>query len=434
MSNRKLLVLDTSVLLYDKSAIHSFPGNDVIIPLPVLDELDRFKDKSGLLGESARYVNRYLDGLREIGRLDKEVQLPNSDQTIRIETSYSKPEDIPAGLLPDYADNQIVATALGLARIHPQRTVKLVTKDINLRVKCDALGLVGEDYWKDHIPSTDSEGPEEPSILSLDDSDVDKFYEDGYIDLTRLDHELYPNQFVIAKSYSGKSLIGIFKKNQIHKIGKTELGSTVNIEPRGKEQAYAMNILCDATIQLVSLTGIAGSGKTYLALMCGLAGLMTRKYKRIIVTRSIQPVGRDLGYLPGDMGEKMAPWMAPIMDNFRHAFKDLTYFDMMKQKGEIEIAPLAYIRGRTFNDSYVIVDEAQNATIHELKTIITRIGHGSKIVLMGDTDQVDTPYIDKKSNGLSIAIEKLKNTELAAHAHLKDSQRSAIAAMASNIL
>ena len=434
MKNRKLLVLDTSVLLYDKNAIHSFPGNDVIIPLPVLDEIDRFKDKDGILGESARYVNRYLDSLRSLGRLDKEVKVPGSDQTIRIETQYSKSEDVPTGLIPSYADNQIVATALGLSKNNPEQTVKLITKDINLRVKCDALGLVGEDYWKDHIKVSDESKHSATTELLLTDIAIDSFYENGYVNVDPGIYDLQPNQFIIATSYSGKSLIGVFRKNKIQKIPKVELGSTVDVDPRGKEQLFAMNILCDDDIQLVTLSGIAGSGKTYLTLMCGLAGMLTRKYKRIIVTRSIQPVGRDLGYLPGSMDEKMAPWMAPIIDNFKHAFKDLTYFDLMKQKGEIEIAPLAYIRGRTFNDSYVIVDEAQNATIHELKTIITRVGHGSKIILMGDTDQVDTPYIDKKSNGLSIIIEKFKDSELTAHAHLKDSQRSAIAAIASTIL
>jgi len=184
----------------------------------------------------------------------------------------------------------------------------------------------------------------------------------------------------------------------------------------------------------VTMTGIAGSGKTFLALMVGLGQLMGKNYERIIITRSIQPVGRDLGYLPGDVGDKMLPWMAPIIDNFRHHFKDMSYFEIMREKGEIEIAPLSYIRGRTFNNSYVIVDEAQNATIHELKTIITRVGKGSKVVLLGDTDQVDTPYIDSYSNGLTIVVEKFKNSNLSSHIHLRKGQRSGLATEASNIL
>jgi PhoH-like ATPase len=182
------------------------------------------------------------------------------------------------------------------------------------------------------------------------------------------------------------------------------------------------------------LTGIAGSGKTFLTLMAGLSGIYEKKYKRIVVTRSIQPVGRDLGYLPGDMDDKMDPWMAPLVDNFRHAFSDITYFSMMREKGTIDIAPLSYIRGRTFNDSFVIVDEAQNATIHELKTIVTRIGKGSKVVLLGDTDQVDTPYIDSRSNGLTIVIEKFRMESVSGHVRLSRGQRSELASLASKIL
>ena len=262
---------------------------------------------------------------------------------------------------------------------------------------------------------------------------IDTFFENGTVkyDEGELLHE---NQFVVGKSNLGKSLLGIYQEGCIKKIPKTVISSELGIEPRNKEQGFAMHILNNPKIQLVTLTGIAGSGKTFITLMCALSALFEKKYKRIIVTRSIEPVGRDLGYLPGDINDKMAPWMAPLMDNFRHAFSDIAYFDVMRQKGEIEIAPLSYIRGRTFNDSFVIVDEAQNATIHELKTIITRVGKGSKIALLGDTDQVDTSYIDKKSNGLSIVLQRFKNSELSGHIHLINGQRSEIATLASSIL
>lgn len=190
----------------------------------------------------------------------------------------------------------------------------------------------------------------------------------------------------------------------------------------------------DESIPIVTLTGLAGSGKTFLAIMAGLEMIQAGTYDRIVITRSIQPVGRDLGYLPGDVKEKMDPWLAPIMDNLRVAFKDTSYFSMMMEKGVIEIAPLSFIRGRTFNDAIVLVDEAQNATIHELKTIITRIGAGSKIVLLGDTDQIDTPYINKRSNGLSIVINKFAESYLHAHVHLQRGQRSEVATEASKIL
>jgi len=236
-------------------------------------------------------------------------------------------------------------------------------------------------------------------------------------------------------------MIGL-SKGGICKPLNRKLDGLVKVSPRNAEQKFAIEALLDPEIPLVTLTGLAGSGKTFLALMAGLDGISKHgsgstsgnKYERLIITRTLQPVGRDLGYLPGTMEDKMAPWMMPIFDNARHAFKDLSFFETLMKVGDIEITPIPYIRGRTFNNSLVIVDEAQNATIHELKTIITRIGTDSKIVLLGDVDQIDTPYIDRKSNGLSIVIEKFKNSKLAAHVNLSKGQRSNLASVASNIL
>ena len=258
-------------------------------------------------------------------------------------------------------------------------------------------------------------------------------FKNGSIKLsTEEKSELFENQFIVGKN-DDNSLLGIHSDGYIKKISP-KLNSLIKVNPRNKEQKFALSVLTDPDIPLVCLTGIAGSGKTFLSLLTGLDAVFKDKYERIVVTRSIQPVGRDLGYLPGDMNEKMQPWMAPLTDNFRHAFKDMTYFDVMMEKGKIDIAPLSFIRGRTFNDSYVIVDEAQNATIHELKTIVTRIGKDSKIILMGDTDQIDTPYINKQSNGLSIVIEKFRNSSLSAHIHLPKGERSKLATVASQIL
>ena len=433
MSDRKILVLDTSVLLYDRMAIHSLPENDIVIPLTVLDELDRFKEKKGLLGENARYVNRYLDTLRQNGRLDKEVVIKENGQTIRVELEGNQEIVIPDGLNSSCPDNKILAVGLYLQRLNPGRVVKIITKDINLRVKSDALGLIAEDYYKDHI-ETDNIYIGETEVW-FHDNEVASFFETGVIDIPdESDAGLFPNQFVLGKGPSGGSLLGMYKNDRIEKLPVTDIHKNVGIEPRNKEQKFALALLGDPDIQLVTLTGIAGSGKTFLALLSAMGHLGLENYKRIVFTRSIEPVGRDLGYLPGDMDEKMSPWLAPIVDNFRHAFGDTTYFECMRQKGQIDIAPLSYIRGRTFNDSFVIVDEAQNATIHELKTVITRIGAGSKIVLLGDTDQIDTPYIDSKSNGLSIIVEKLKGSKLAGHITLSRGQRSDIATLASKIL
>ena len=433
MSNRKILVLDTSVLLYDKEAIHSLPGNDVIIPLTVLDELDRFKEKKGILGENARYVNRFLDTLREIGPLDKEIHLEDNDQTIRVEIENSQEIKVPEGLNDSFADNRILATALYLKGLNPKKVTKVITKDINLRVKSDALGLPAEDYYKDHIETENIYTGE--VAVALSDSDVEEFFSAGEIQAPPIDENIFfENQCVLGTGGSGGSMLGIYKGGNIEKLPPSSVNKSVGIEPRNKEQKFALALLNDPNIQLVTLTGIAGSGKTFLTLLSAMGHLSLENYKRIIFTRSIEPVGRDLGYLPGDIDEKMSPWLAPIVDNFRHAFGDTSYFECMMQKGQIDIAPLSYIRGRTFNDSIVIVDEAQNATIHELKTVITRIGNGSKIVLLGDTDQVDTPYIDSKSNGLSIIVEKFKSSELAGHIRLSRGQRSDIATLATKIL
>lgn len=430
MSKRKKLVLDTSVLLYDKESIHSFPGNDVILPLIVLDELDRKKEAPGLLGESARYVNRYLDSLRETGSLQEGVLLDHQNQTIKvmIKTTTLESSD---HLDPLLADNMIISAAQACQKDNPDCVVKVITKDINLRVKCDALGLEAEDYYRDYISLTDTEftGVEE---IELTDDLIDEFYAEKIL---KIDQEMFENSYCVCKGTApSKSALGVYKSGFLHRIDDIDKKGFSDVTPRNKEQQFALHALRREDLPVVSLTGLAGSGKTFLALMAGLDALNTNGYERIIVTRNIEPVGREIGFLPGDVNEKMSPWMSPLMDNFRHHFKDKTFFEMMIEKGQIEIAPLSFIRGRTFSNSYVIVDEAQNASIHELKTIITRIGEGSKIVLMGDTDQIDTAYLDKRSNGLAIVVEKLKTTHLSAHIHLKRGVRSDIATYASKVL
>ena len=435
-SKRKRFIIDTSVLLYDKKSIHAFQGNDVILPLQVIDEIDNFKEKPGVIGESARYVNRFLDNLRKSGRLDEGILVSeelSEGQTVRIvieeDTSI-----LPVGLTTDRPDNRILATCLSEARKDDERPLVVVTKDINLRVKCDALGISSEDYYKDHLDdkNTAYKGYKE---IKLDQSAVERFFDNGLVEEAE-DNELLQNEFVVAKCAEGNSMIGMHRDGSIYAL-RHEPGSAMSsYKSKNKEQRFAVEALLRPEIELVTLTGIAGSGKTFVALMAGLNGVQEGRYNRIIISRSLQPVGRDLGFLPGDIDEKMAPWLAPIADNFRNLMgdRDLTYFEMMMGKGEIEVAPLAYIRGRTFNDAYVIVDEAQNATIHELKTVITRVGKNSKVVLLGDTDQIDTPYIDRLSNGLSIVIHKFKDRKEAAHVQLAKGQRSNIASIASEIL
>lgn len=463
MSTRKTFILDTSVLLYDKCSIHSFPGNDVILTLTVIDELDRFKEKPGLLGDSSRYVIRYLDALRQKGNLYDGISV-DGDQTIRITKEYD--EDIPNGLNPDYGDNKILGAALHLkyrsSMLKAQNVsvgnidsdvsecaekIIIVTKDINLRVKCDALQISAEDYYKDRVIDDSKKiytGIK--SVTCLDDTDVDGLYEEFFekksVNISSVVTNLHPNEFVILKSgnkvpgqKTPKSLLSVHSDGVISDLRNLDFtGSLVSVKPRNKEQKCALHLLRDDNIPLVTINGIAGSGKTFLTLMTCLDGIFSKKYERIIFTRSIQPVGREIGFLPGDLNEKMSPWMSPVMDNFRSAFNERQMFDMMIEKGQIEVAPLTYIRGRTFDNSIIVVDEAQNATIHELKTVITRVGKGSKIVLLGDTDQVDTPFVDSLSNGLTVLIEKFKNQKLAGHITLIKGERSEIATLASKII
>ena len=439
---KKTFIIDTSVLLYDKCAIHSFGKNDTIIPLIVLEELDRFKEKKGVVGENARYVNRYLDDLRKKGNLNTGITIDNNQ---KIKVANSGFNNVPVGLDPDGVDNQIISLAIKLDGSLKSKVI-VVTKDINFRVKCDSLGITAEDYHKDKIIKDESEFYCGYVDIEVDDHElIDRLYSDDeenhkIVKLVeeKINRNIYENEFVSIK-YGKQSFLGCYYSGTIQKLHQSKdlpgLGF-LGVKDKNREQLFALNLLFAEDVPLVSITGLAGSGKTFLTLMAGLAGLNEGKYKRIVITRNVQPVGRDIGFLPGDMNEKMLPWMSPIMDNFRQGMKDkdLTYFKAMRDKGQIEIAPLAFMRGRTFSDTFFIIDEAQNATIHELKTVITRIGENSKIVLLGDIDQIDTPYIDSLSNGLTIVAEKFKNESIAGHIQLKKGERSYLSAVAAKII
>ena len=441
---RKTFIIDTSVLLYDKCAIHSFNNNDSVIPLVVLEELDRFKDKKGIIGENARYVNRYLDELRTKGNLHTGIEIANGQ---KIKVAISGFNNVPVGLESSYVDNQIISLAINLKGSLKNKVI-LVTKDINFRVKCDSLGITAEDYHKDKIVLDESEFYKGYSEIEVDDSEIiDKLYEDSSANneekllsliAEKIGRTPFENEFLSIKC-GKQSFLGCYYGKSINRLHKAEdlpgIGF-MGIKDKNREQLFALNLLFSEDVPLVSITGLAGSGKTFLTLMAGIAGLQEGRYKRIVFTRNVQPVGRDIGFLPGDMNEKMLPWISPIMDNFRQGMKDkdLSYFKAMQAKGQIEIAPLAFMRGRTFADTFFIIDEAQNATIHELKTVITRIGENSKIVLLGDIDQIDTPYIDSLSNGLTIVAEKFKNEHIAGHVQLKKGERSYLSAVAAKIL
>jgi len=434
MSNRKIFVLDTSVLLYDKQSISSFPGNDVVIPIVVLDELDRFKEKPGMLGENARYINRFLDDLREKGKLSEGVGV-DRDQVISVCTkSSSKVSDYTDldHLELDKNDNKILATALYIKNTNEENEVILVTKDINLRVKCDALNIKAEDYYKDHINQNDFENMfSGVRTFETTKDKIDEFYQTKVLMKRDISDDLLENEFVIAKSESS-SMIGINKSGFIRPLMSVD--ESFPIEAKNKEQKFCLHLLNDKDIELVTITGKAGTGKTFLTIVSAVESVMKKDKKRIVVTRTMQAVGKDIGFLPGDVNEKVEPWMGSIKDNFRSAYGSLMYYETMIQKGTIEITPISLIRGRTFNDTYIIVDEAQNSSIHELKTLITRVGENSKIILLGDIDQIDTPYLDAKSSGLSIVIDKLSALKETGHVHLEKGERSNLATKASRLL
>lgn len=436
---RKLIIVpDTSVLLYDKKALENFENCEIYLPLVVLDEIDRFKETPGLLGENARYCNRLLDDLRYDGKLSEGVEI--SKNTV-LKVHLRHPEPLQSHDLDlNYGDNRILLHALQIQADNPDKAVRIITKDINLRVKSDALGLEAEDYNKDYLEDDSWSGIE---TVTIDDFLIDEIYKKkslaafDYEEIDETFKDFSHNTFLILKSTSQ------MKKSTLCRWSASEKSLVLidessyeeyKIKARNKEQKFALWGLTSDDVKLMTITGLAGSGKTYISLMAALAQIEAGKYDRLIITRNIEPVGRDIGYLPGTADDKMAPWLAPIMDNMRTHFRDPLKFEALKERGQIEIAPLTFIRGRTFTNSFILVDESQNASIHELKTIVTRVGEGSKIVLIGDTDQIDTPYINRQTNGLSIVAKKMRNSRLSAHINLPSGVRSNLATEAGKIL
>lgn len=437
---KKLFVIDTSVLLYDKSCIENLSGNDIVIPLIVLEELDRFKSREGILGENSRYFNRLLDELREKGSLYNGVHLEELDLTIKIESNNSWKGL--TNLDTNSNDNLIIATTNFLNKENSENKkyekVILITKDINLRVKCDAINLLANDYYADYEFLIDKNPFTGIKQIEAESHLIANLYSNKHITLNKIPevNSICENECVVIKSIEDSSSGLAIRKNNILQLAlsKQEILKKTGIEPKNKEQIFALNLLLDENISLITMTGVPGSGKTYLALMTALKEIEKENKKRIIFTRPIQTVGKDIGFLPGTLNEKMAPWLSPIVDNFRNQFGDMTYFNLMMEKGIIDVAPLSYIRGRSFNDAIIIVDEAQNATVHELKTVITRTGKNSKILLLGDIEQVDLPYVNKFSNGLTIVTEKMKNEKLVGHIHFEKGYRSDLANAAARLL
>lgn len=425
MRHYKKVVLDTNVLLYDPDVLKEIHNTEIIIPIVVLDELDNKKEKHSEIGRNARKVIRELDELRTKGSLHEGVDCGNGSR-VRIEIDIH-PEKIPAGLTDKKVDNQIIAVAL--MENHERNSTVVISKDLNVRVKCAAVGIEAEDYRKSDVDDI-ADVYTGAKTIEADSAVVDKFYENGHIP----SGDLLPNQFALLKS-GKQSALGVCKKNEIKPV--VEYKKIYNIQPRNKEQLFALNLLLDPNVNLVSLTGIAGSGKTLVSLAAGLYQVLNNKdYARLVLSKPNQPMGgkdRDLGYLPGNISEKMEPWIAPFKDNLEFIC-GLDEYDRHVNDGIITIEALTYIRGRSIPNSFIIIDECQNLMPKEIKAIVTRVGFGSKIVLLGDISQIDNIFLDFATNGLTAVVESFKGNPIYGHVTLTKGERSELATLASQLL
>lgn len=434
---KKTYVLDTSVYLTDASCINSFQNNDILIPLKVLEEIDKHKKRQDSVGSQARSIIRKLDQLRSKGSLAKGVRLEKGMGLVRV-SSYN-PLCLPDDLDLEDSDNQIIATALSeQEEINSRRKVVVVSRDINMRVKCDSLGLLTEDYHAEQVVENSDGLYTGRAEILVDEQEIDKFYSGDPVWLPD-SKDLFPNQFVMLISNSNEKKTALARfidyKSPLKKIISSN-NKVWNTLPRNKEQQFALELLMDKNIPVVSLVGKAGSGKTLLALAAGLEQTFESNcYKKLVVTKPVEPVGKDIGFLPGSMEEKMMPWLAPIQDNLRFLMgDDKITLDMYMEKGQIEVEAMTFIRGRSISNAFIVIDEVQNMTQHEIKTVLTRVGEGTKIVLTGDIEQIDNVYIDATNNGLSYVVERLKQENITGHVTLLKGERSKVATIAATKL
>ena len=439
MSRKKIYVLDTSVYLTNADAIYAFKNHDIYVPLKVFEEIDKHKKRQDLVGAQARKIIRIWDELRAKGSLKKGVRIRQGLGVIKsVSAADIDRDDLPQDLDIKIPDHLIIATARTVAR-ESARKVILVSRDINMRVIADAIGLPCEDFQNQQIVDDSDSIYTGFSEVLVDDEIVDQFYNKKEVYLEG--RNLKTNEYVmlISNANEKKTALGRFINEntpvkQLHKERKGVWG----IRPRNKEQSFLIDALMDPDIEIITAIGKAGSGKTLCAIAAALEQCLDERssiYTRVIVSRPVQPLGKDLGFLPGTMEEKMSPWLMPIQDNLQTLMgNDKVTLDMYLEKGTIEIEAITYIRGRSIGKAFIIIDEAQNLTTHELKTIITRVGEGTKIVLTGDVEQIDNVYIDATTNGLTHAVEKFKDFELAAHVTLLKGERSRVATFAAQNL
>ncbi len=453
---RKTFVLDTNVLLHNPRAIFVFEDNHVVIPLAVIEEIDNQKKRQDEIGLNARSASRILDGLRAQGTLSQGVELPGGG-ALRIELNNRGVEDIPGYRdLFDLQkpDNRILAVALNLNRDGGNGQVVLVSKDLNLRLKADVLGITAEDFTNDKVDFTKLYSGQAEATLPQ--AELDAFYADKSLP-ARAAGELSPHQFVVLKSAGQPSASALARLvgGRLLPVTVQTTSKCFGLRPRNKEQIFALELLLDPAVKVVTLAGGAGTGKTLLALAAGLEQVLEQNlYGKVLVTRPVIPLeGQDLGFLPGDKEEKIRPWMQPIYDNleflFRYASADPSLRaggknghgernqgveDYLSYAGYLEMEALTYIRGRSIPRQFIIVDEAQNCTTHAIKTLLTRVGEGSKIVFTGDIEQIDNPYLDSASNGLTILVSRLREAGLAGHVTLLKGERSEVAELGARLL
>ncbi|MGA1265503.1 MAG: PhoH family protein [Prochlorothrix sp.] len=446
---QKFFVLDTNVLLHEPNALLHFEDNHVVLPITVIEELDRFKRKMEETGRNARNVSRQLDALRKRGRLTESIPLDRGGSLRVALCSKETLRQLPLELEGDVADNAILAVALELKR-NCNCPVTLVSKDSNLRIKADVLGITAEDFESAQVDLQDLYQGIDDHVVPPE--VITQLFQSGEADL---DRAFPPNHalMLVDTTNPNHTALGVVGPNghRVRLATKIPASGISRVQPRNREQRLALDLLLQDNIRLVTLVGKAGTGKTLLAIAAGLQKVADEQlYSRLLIARPIIPMGRDLGYLPGDVKEKLTPWMQPLYDNldlilgtqekdhrtqnhnnnkaWRHGYEELI------DRGLLHIEPLTYIRGRSIPQQYFIVDEAQNLTPHEVKTILTRAGEGTKVVLTGDPDQIDNPYIDAASNGLTYVVERFKDEPLAAHITLQRGERSDLAERATELL
>jgi len=443
---KKNYVIDTSVFLTDSNCLFKFDNNDLFIAYKVLEEIDKHKKRQDSVGFHARQTIKTLDELRSQGSLSKGIRLGKGKGLLKVEEASN---ELPGALSMQVPDHQILGVALAVQSQFPKRKTIMISRDINMRVIADSIGLVAEDYETGNVVDDAEKIYTGFQEISIDDEIIDRFYSDEEIhfdELFQQEHKvkLYPNQFLILTSLANpkKSALARFVLDEkpIEKIRDDYFDLTMGIYPRNKEQKFAYDLLFDESIPFVSLIGKAGSGKTLMAIAAGMEQTLSlneknNKYRKIVVSRPVQPMGKDIGFLPGDMKEKMLPWLMPIQDNMETILgEDKVYLDEYVARGKIEIEALSYIRGRSINNAFMIIDEAQNLTAHEVKTILTRVGENTKIVLTGDIEQIDNIYTNETSNGLTYAIEKFKSYDVSGHITFLKGERSRLATISSKIL